>query len=321
MLVVAAVLGLRVWYSGVFRASESAPAVDSAAVQPLRHPLTGAIVETAIETPTVLAVMVDNSIDAWPQSGLDQAFLVIETLAEGRIPRFVAFYSADQTVEKIGPVRSARPYFIDWASAFGAVFAHVGGSPAALFELQSASVADLNQYYFGEYFWRSYDRYAPHNVYTSTELLNEAAAVRTDDEPRSLFWSFKEDAALDARGDQTEIATADFGFEEYFVEWSYDRESNTYVRTQGGSRILLQDGAEVIADNVVVMQTQMEVLDAIGRREIRTIGEGEARVYQDGIVIEATWKKETEEDPLLFFTAEGNEIKMNAGKTWIEVVE
>lgn len=325
LLLVAILQAGRLWMSGLYRVPENAAVVSTVtaeAVESARHPLTGEVLQQEISPPTVFALMIDNSIDAWPQSGLNDAFLVIETLAEGRIPRFIVFFGADQTVEKIGPVRSARSYFIEWASAFGAVFGHVGGSPDALLQLSTANVIDLNQYYWGDFFWRSFDRYAPHNVYTSTELLNEAIALDEESSaPLYTYWIFKEDVVLEQRPEQGKIVVADFGSEEYLVEWEYDPETNTYTRFQGGTLTLLQDESPMVANNVIVLFTEMEILDAIGRRDIRTIGEGEALVYQDGIVIEAVWKKETEESMLKFFTVDGEEVKMNAGKTWIEVVE
>jgi len=99
----------------------------------IRHPLTGQIIDAQLDNlPQVFGVMVENSADAWPLSGLDQAFLVIEAPVEGSIPRFIAFFSDDQEVEKIGPVRSARPYYIDWNDGLQAMYTHVGGSPEAL---------------------------------------------------------------------------------------------------------------------------------------------------------------------------------------------
>lgn len=83
----------------------------------------------------------------------------------------------------------------------------------------------------------------------------------------------------------------------------------------------MENGAEILADNVIVMQTDMEVIDAIGRREIRTRGEGTARVYQDGAAIQAVWKKESAESMLEFFDEQGIEIPLTVGVTWIEVVE
>ena len=97
-----------------------------------RHPLTGSLISQDIELPQVYGVMIDNHPEARPQSGLDQAFLVIEAPVEGGISRLLAFFSAEQVLEEIGPVRSARPYFLDWNNELDALYVHVGGSDAAL---------------------------------------------------------------------------------------------------------------------------------------------------------------------------------------------
>lgn len=328
LFIMAVWFGVRVLGSGVYA---DVVTLATTKTELMRHPLTGEALSTTangelefdFDVPWVYALMIDNSIDAWPQRGVDQAFLVIEALAEGRIPRFVAFYSSDQSVEVIGPIRSARPYFIDWASGFSALFAHVGGSPAALDELEVAVVFDFNQYYLDEYFWRSYWRYAPHNVYTSTDLLGKGLATMIEEGkvPSYEYWQFKDDALVESRVDEAVNATVDFGTDEYFVEWKYDSDLNAYVRFQGGSQMIMEDGAEIIANNVIVIKTDISVIDAIGRRETRTIGEGSAEVYQDGTAVVATWEKESQDKPLKFFDEAGLEIKMNAGVTWIEVIE
>ncbi len=324
----AIILSLHIWKSGVY-----APAVSSTAspMAVFRHPLTGAKIDAPITAPWVYALMIDNSADAWPQRGVDQALLVIETLAEGRIPRLLAFYSSDQTVDMIGPVRSARPYFIDWASGLEALYGHVGGSPDALEQLparqswsggKSSNVFDLNQFFNGEFYWRSTHRYAPHNVYTSTDLLAKALKqfVKQNETPSYTFWIFKDDGTVMTQ-ENTDDVHADFGSPDYLVTWKYDATTNTYVRYQGGVQMIMEDGAQITANNVIVMKTDMEVIDWVGRREIRTVGTGLAELYQDGTAVAVTWKKERSDAPLKFFVEDGSEASMNIGKTWIEVVE
>lgn len=296
----------------------------SAEAEPIRHPLSGLPVAEAIpELPQVYAVMIDNSVDAWPASGTDKAFLVIEAPVEAAIPRVEAFFSADAEVEKIGPVRSARPYFVEWAEEFDALYAHVGGSNAALDLIATSGTFDLNEFSDAAAFWRATDRYAPHNAYTSTERL--AAAVERAREraraPELLYglWSFKNDRPQEP----TELAsdvTVRFNSDLYTVDWTYDAVTNTYVRSQGYRETETQDGTRIAANNVAVVVTDMEVVDAVGRREVRTLGEGNAWLLQDGKTVAVTWKKPSASERLAFYDDEGNELAMNAGTTWIEVV-
>jgi hypothetical protein len=287
-----------------------------------RHPLSGAVMYEEVAPPQVFSVMIDNHEEAWPPAGINQAFLVIEAPVEAGISRMLAFYSDDQAVEKIGPVRSARPYYLDWAAEFDALYAHVGGSNEALDLIASGGTFDLNQYWWGEYFWRARDRYAPHNVFTSTELLRafytlrEAAGVA----PTRLYdlWMFKDP---EPTGDDGVGLYVDFWAPVYMVDWEYDGQTGRYVREQFSEPHVIDAGEQIMADNVAVVITDIKIIDNVGRREIRTTGEGEAYVLQDGVVIEVTWKKPSTSERLKFYDrATGTEIVMNAGTTWVEVV-
>lgn len=308
-------------YRSFFQADEAQEAASTAL---FRHPLTGeALLEPLTELPQVAGVMIDNHEDAWPPTGIDQAFLVIEAPVEAGIPRMLAFFSEEQTVEQIGPVRSARPYYLDWANELDALYSHVGGSNAALDLIASGGTFDMNQYWWGEYFWRANgNRFAPHNVFTSTEslrafyLLREEAGVA----PTRLYdvWSWKDPEPTGKDGVGLYV---DFWAPVYTVDWEYDGESGQYLRSQFGRPHEVESGDRIVADNVAVVVTEIEVIDNVGRREIRTLGEGEGYVLQDGIVIEATWKKPSKSERLKFYNrATGEEIAMNAGITWIEVV-
>ena len=150
--------------------------------------------ETKINPP-LFAVQVENMVDARPLSGVARANLVYETLAEAGITRLLAIYTADDTVSEIGPVRSARAYYVDWASEFGALYAHSGGSPEALSLIPNYNVLDLNEFANGRFFWRSSSRYAPHNLYTSTELLNSAFTAKNGAAENFTPWLFKDEAS------------------------------------------------------------------------------------------------------------------------------
>lgn len=296
------------------------PATPVAQEARFRHPLTGAaLMEPVEDYPQAYAVMIDHSVDAWPQSGVDKAFLVIEAPVEAGIPRLEAFFT-DAEAPKVGPVRSARPYFVDWAQELDALYAHVGGSDDALALINRTGTFDLNEFANAAAFWRAKDRLAPHNAYTSAERL--AAAVAKAEEagkaPTRLYgsWAFK-DAEPQAAGTGL---TVDFGATSYKAQWTYDPETGLYARRQGGLPYQMQDGAKPMAANVAVVITPMKVLDAVGRREVKTVGSGEAIVLQDGKAVRGTWKKPSATERLRFFDGSGGEITMNAGLTWIEVV-
>lgn len=291
-------------------------------VPTLRHPLTGFPVTQMPALPRVYAVMVDHMVDAWPQSGVDQAFLVIEAPVEAAIPRLLAFYSAEQNVQKIGPIRSTRPYFIDWADEFDAMYVHVGGSDEALAKIAAGGTFDLNQFWNGTSFWRATDRQAPHNVYTSTQLLaaawNRFQAQGKAPTPAYGTWMFKDPAVLPVPNPVN--PTVDFSTPDYKVTWQFDGKTDQYKRLQAGLPYTMQDGGSSEIDNVAVVIAHVETVDQIGHRHITTIGSGDALVFQDGGLIQGTWKKPSVSERLRFFDQKGTEILMNAGRTWIEVV-
>jgi hypothetical protein len=264
--------------------------------------------------------MVENSADAWPLSGVEDAFLAIEAPAEADIPRFIAFYSDDQgEVKKIGPVRSARRYYLDWAAEFSALYAHVGGSPEALEALPSLStITNFDEFYNGSFFWRAADRYAPHNTYTSTDLLTRGAEAKQLEPAMVAPWLFEqavpvgnEAARLDV--DWTNGTTYDFS-------WRM-REDGQYVRYRGEAPVLSADGDQYVVANVIALETDIDVVDAVGRKEVRTLGEGDAIVLIAGDSFSVRWKKESAAARLRFYRADtGEELRLAPGKTWIGVI-
>jgi len=287
-----------------------------------RHPLTGFPIYEQMELPQVFGVMIDNHVDAWPQAGIDKAFLVIEAPVEAGISRFLAFFSNDQDVEKIGPVRSARPYFLDWNNELDGLYVHVGGSDSVLDQISSGGTFDLNQYWFDSYFWRALNRYAPHNVYTSTELLKRYVGTKEQAGVASkrLYdtWKFK-DADLSGDAEVKNISVT-FDTPSYVTQWIFDSETRRYLRSQSGSVHLAEDKSQIASDNVVVIITDVEILDSVGRRSIRTTGEGKAFLFRDGKQLVGIWKKESESNRLRFYDSDGVEFELNAGVTWIEVI-
>jgi hypothetical protein len=271
------------------------------------------------------AVMVENSADAWPLSGLSQARLVIEAPVEGSIPRFSAYVDDTQDeVKKIGPVRSLRPYYLDWAQGFGAMVAHVGGSPEALAAVDARRAMSLNEFFWGRFFWRSLDRYAPHNVYTSVGLLEQGFEARGfEDVELPVFTYTDQEPAFEARPEHQQVRIPFSPLnDQYDAVWVYNRETNQYMREQGddGATMDVEHNAQISAKNVVVLYASVSVIDDVGRRSIKTSGEGEMTLLRDGQAFDGIWKKDGRDEPMRFFSDGDNEMALNSGITWIEVV-
>jgi hypothetical protein len=297
------------------------PAAETPAAPMVRRAIDGLPLAAAADDTGYFAVTVENMIEARPLSGLAAAALVIEAPVEGGITRFLAVYPAAATVGKIGPVRSARPYFVEWSREFGALYAHVGGSPDALKILNAASPRSLNQFFWGKYFWRDAGRQMPHNVYTSVELLAGGNSARYGSQAAALprSWKFKEEAALEERPAASPDIVVDYSTPTYRAAWKYDRARNIYRRYQNDSLQRDDAGADIQAKNVLVQFAKVVVLDEAGRRSIQTAGQGPALAAVDGRTISATWKSLVD-GRTRFYDDQGVEITFNAGPTWIEVV-
>lgn len=265
------------------------------------------------------AVMIENHPDSRPLSGLSQASVVIEAPVEGGITRFIALYPATSTYSEIGPVRSARPYFVDWADGWNAPYFHVGGSPEALGKIASlVSFADVNEFTYGSSFWRDRRRFAPHNTYTNGELM-QAIVSRTGVASSTLpiAWHFQDSVTSTDRGDVKSISVPYGGT--FNVIWIYDAERGVYQRKQAGVFQKDRDGSPVEAENIIVLKSESQVLDSVGRLRLRTVGSGEALAYRDGKKIPIRWSRSVGE-VIRFEGDGGSEFLLTRGRTWIEVV-
>ncbi len=289
-----------------------------------------------------LAVMVENHTEARPQSGLSTADIIYEAIAEGGITRFMAVFYCNLADIQVGPVRSARTYFLDW-NEYDALYAHVGGAntpgPAdALSQIIRYGVKDLNQFSIGfPVFWRDYQRLGrpvatEHTMYSTTQKLWEVGAKRgftaTDSagvswDDNFVSWKFKEDKG----GSTTAKIAVNFWESQpgYQVEWNYDAVTNSYKRKNGGeSHIDLNNKGQLDA-KVVVVQFQKESHANDGypgnvHLLYGTVGSGKALIFQDGGAVEGKWIKPKRTARTKYVDGNGKEIEFNRGQIWIQTV-
>ena len=282
-------------------------------------PLTGAEVASEADTkkPTT-AIMIENSPDARPQSGLKDSGVVFEAIAEGGITRFLAIYQHEKP-GLIGPVRSLRPYYVDWLASFNASVAHVGGSKAALDEVRNGNYRDIDQFHNPGTYWRASDRYAPHNVYTSFEKLDALNQEKGYQESSFTGFDRKNDSPNQTPNAANINVTISSAL--YNSSYSYDAASNSYLRSQGGAPHNDREAGQINPKVVIVMKSPMTHVMEDGYREsIQTIGSGTAYMFQDGTVTEGQWSKTARQDQVDFINSAGEKIKLNRGQTWITVV-
>lgn len=288
----------------------------------IRHQLSGeAIVADEAESFFPIAVMIDNAYDARPQAGLDQADIIYEALAEGNITRLVAIFDSNHLVDKIGPIRSARSYYMDWAEEYGGLYVHVGGSPQALSDINNYNLVNIDQIGAGEiYFWRDENLLAPHNVFSSSANwlrageMKEVNLIEASDD--RLTWNFVDVDEAEEKEIKNKI-NINFANSYYTVDWVYNENLKQYQRWQGGDKFYYHTGVQAVADNIVVQVMDDYLIDE-ERRGMYTKDGGLVYVFNNHGYQEGVWL--VEGGRTRFFDAQGQELKLVAGKTWIETI-
>lgn len=298
--------------------------IDSAKL--VVSPLDGERYPEDVANRHTLGVMIENHPDSRPQFGLTDASVVYEAIAEGGITRFLALYGP-KIPDKAGPVRSARTYYLDWCLEYDCFYGHVGGNIDALDLIPKIGIKDLDQFRLGTkaYFRQPRKGIATeHTMYTTPSKLYAIAGERgwnqTGGQPAI---SYKQDIGTKNRPASQSVAV-DISSKQFNTSWSYDPTTNAYTRSMGG--VAHKDGktGEQIKSKVLIVQ---EVVSRPTTTRINehgfifdTIGTGKAKIIQDGVVTEATWKKSSQKNRTIFTDVSGDEIKMNTGQRWITVV-
>lgn len=278
--------------------------------------LTGLQIDPALNKRPVTGVMIENSPDARPQSGLTAAGVVFEAIAEGGITRFLALYQ-DAQPDYIGPVRSVRPYYLDWLQGFDAPIVHAGGSGDALAKIRNDKLKDLNDH--KSYFERVRSRYAPHNLYTSSAKLDAYAASKGY--TSSTFDGFVRKADKKLATPTAKAIDLNISGFYYNPHYDYDAASNTYKRSMQGKPHNDEKSGNQISPNVVIANVmQYSIIDREGHSGYNTIGSGKSYIFQDGDVTIGTWEKTSSKSQITFKDANGVDLPINAGQAWITAV-
>jgi hypothetical protein len=276
-----------------------------------------------------LAIMIDDNVAARPQAGFNAASVVYQAPADGGEDRYMlVFQEGDAAV--VGPVRSGRPYFVRWAAEFRSAFGHYGGDLKTLQQVIPAIdgrlIYDVDALRNGgSAYHRISTRKAPHNAYTSTAAFRKQA-LRVGG-PAAMVaglagWTFADDRPLAERPARGTI-TVPYG--RGATGYTYDRTSNTYLRSVAGRpQVDAGDRKRVAARNVVVlyMRLSYDPQSEPGHRRpvLDQIGTGKAIVFRDGRAIQATWRKDDPGGLTRFLDAAGTEITLVRGRVFIQVV-
>jgi len=292
-----------------------------AIVEPVKYysPLTGILVANEAATKqAVTGIMIENSPEARPQSGLKDSGVVFEAIAEGGITRFLVLYQQEKP-QLIGPVRSVRPYYIAWAAAFDASIAHVGGSDEAIAEIRNGNYRDIDQFLNASAYWRSDDRYAPHNVYTSfnnLDALNTSKGYTTSSYTGFTRIDGKTSTTLDATNINITISSVLFN-----SSYAYDAVTNTYARSQAGEPHMDRELGQISPSVVVALRVdESNTGDYKNHEDVTTVGSGIATIFQNGTATNVTWTKNSKTEQIKFTDAAGADVPLVRGQTWLVAV-
>ncbi len=311
MLILVAILLL----SGCGKVQEAEP-TPAPTVEPTEEP---------VSNTRPIAVMIDNdNNDARPHAGIEDAYIIYEMYVEGSATRMMALYK-DVNTEKIGPVRSSRHYFLDFALEHDPVYVHYGWSPQAIKDISSLGVNNINGVSDGgSIFWRERKyKYDWHSAYTSIENIKEFATetkkYRDTTEKTIVFKKNREDVEIN--GDAlTKITLPYAGF--YKASYEYDVATNTYKRYINGAGHITQANVHIAPKNIIIQKARNYNIsgDTSGRQNIDTVGSGEGYFISGGKIAKITWSKTDRKGKTTYYFEDGQEISLNPGQTWIQIV-
>lgn len=271
-----------------------------------------------------IAVMIDNHNLAWPQGGLNQAYMVYEIIVEGGETRLMALFKGVD-VEKIGPVRSARHYFIDYAMENDAIYTHFGQSPQAQSDLKKYSIDDINGIAEdGTTFWRVKDKSAPHNAATSTEKLLQSAKnkkYRTTSSEESVLNYVTDEVNLEDGQGAVSVTIPHSTLQ--VVKYFYDEENKVYQRyARNKEQTDWTTGEPVTTKNIIITFCDNYTLtdsENKGRQGLKNIGTFDGYYITNGKAIKIKCIKEDRQSQTKYEDLEGNEIKVNDGNTFVQI--
>lgn len=338
------------WFGSDAKPSKKA-STQSSKPKPVTCPLCGLVPADPIFIQRrPVGIKIENDPAARPQSGLDKACIVYEEECEGGVTRFLAVY-LDKNVDVLGPVRSARPADADIAFPHNPLFCHCGGAPPTIEMVKASGIADLDEMSWPAAYWRSSDRRAPHNLYSSTMKLRQVGdplypyqgqasspfTFLTDKEQAKMeadrAKQIKKDLANQAKPDPayvpafTVITNVHIPYDPICVlDYRYDSGTGRFLRfVRGQPHTDLTTGQQLNADTVIVQYvttTPSGIVDVNGADtpNLGIVGAGRAQVFVRGRVIEANWSKPTRTAHTVYTDNSGKVIKVKPGTTWVEFV-
>lgn len=273
----------------------------------------------------IIAVMINNNHDAWPHAGLQDSFLNYEIIVEGGITRIMALFK-DTDTEKIGSVRSARHYFLDYAMENDAIYVHHGRSPQALSDIENYEIDNIEGLYDAAGFWRdtALDKKYEHTSFTNIEKINEVIEQKgyrniTDED---LLLNYKvEEVNLNKLENAIKADKISIEYSNYQTTYyTYDEENKVYLRSmEDEPHVDAITKKQYTTKNIIVYQVKNRTIDSVGRQDIDNVGSGEGYYITNGYAVPITWEKASRSSQTVYKYMDGEEIEVNDGNTWIQI--
>ncbi|WFA09554.1 DUF3048 domain-containing protein [Tissierella sp. Yu-01] len=306
---------------GTEKTDEIEEPIDAPVQKGIPSPLSGIYAAEELVNQRIVAVMFDNHPRARWQAGLKDAEIVFEFPVEAPYTRYLGLYLINSP-ESIGPIRSSRPYFVTKVLEFDAVYARVGGSEQAKADIRKFKIADIDGLTSSsKVFWRKSHKKAPNNLYSSIEVIRETQKERGYNLTGS-YEGFK-------------FYTADTNIEGYTAnsvlinyiqnnttKYVYDSDKKVYNREKDGKlHIDESDESVITAKNIIIQEAKIRVIDNEGRLDVGLVGEGNGKYITNGVGMDIKWKKDSRDSKTYYYDINGNEIQLNPGNTWIQIVD
>ena len=271
-----------------------------------------------------VAVMIDNHQDAWPQAGLNKAYMVYEIIVEGGETRLMALFKGVD-VDKIGPVRSARHYFIDYAMENDAIYTHFGQSPQAQSDIKKYNINDINGISEdGMTFWRVKEKVAPHNAVTNTKKLLESAknkGYKTTSTKESVLNYVTEKVNLEEGQTAYEVTIPHSDLQT--VKYVYNSDSKVYTRyARGKKQTDWESKEDITTKNIIITFCNNYTLsdsENKGRQGLKNTGTFDGYYITNGKAIKIKCIKNTREETTQYQYMNGNKIQVNDGNAFVNI--
>lgn len=270
-----------------------------------------------------IAISINNNHDAWPHAGLDDAYVVYELIAEGGITRLLAFYK-DQSTAKIGSVRSARHYFLDYVMEHDAIFVHYGYSPQAKEDINTYKINNLNGLYDYNTFYRdtSLNKAYEHTAFTTMKKINtgiKSYKYRTTTEEKiPLNYSVSKVKLDDSKIKANKVSIEYSAYQT--TSYIYDSENEVYLLYMDGKKhIDSVTKKQYTVKNIITYQVSNTTSGTKGRQDLHNIGSGEGYYITNGEAIKIKWSKKSRNAKTIYTKMNGETLKINDGNTWIHI--